>query len=143
MLPAAFYSRHNVDLIESQSVRCHGLPLRVISSKHVLQAKHYEPIFIDLYPPYRHSCAQNMAIMVASVHIDRYIPSVSIPLCPKQGKFGSSTIEDRFDILVWPEMVKSRTSDHQNCFVTFAAPLMRIWAKSRTSGKSAIADFKK
>ena len=45
MLPAAFYSRHNVDLIESQGVRCHGLPLqltmRAISSKHVLQAENH------------------------------------------------------------------------------------------------------
>ena len=111
MLPAAFYSRHNVDLIESQGVRCHGLPLRVISSKHILQAKHYEPMFIDLYPPYRYRCAPNKAILVATVHVYRHIHSVSIPLCPKQGKFGSSTIEDRFDSLVWPEMDRSRTSD--------------------------------
>ena len=65
MLPAAFYSRHNVDLIESQSVRCHGLPLRVISSKHVLQAKHYEPMFIGIYTLYRYRCYQNKANLVA------------------------------------------------------------------------------
>ena len=41
MLPAAFYSRRNADLIESQGVRGHGLPLRAISSKHVLQAENH------------------------------------------------------------------------------------------------------
>ena len=56
----------------------------------IWQFQQHQYMFIDIYTLYRHRCAQNMAILVASVRVYRHIHSVSTPLCLKQGNSGSN-----------------------------------------------------
>ena len=42
--------------------------------------------------------------------------------------------------LLGPKTAKSRSSSHQNgFFVCFAAPIVQVWGKSRSSGKHKVA----